>query len=159
MPDAVFVHQVSSLASFFQIPPCDGHPCLAMRLVLPPLRSRLSPIKSAHAKHTTNGQWGLGFSRTPYCIRSLIFDGEKTSQAFSDNSCTINTFVPFCCVSALSYRASRLVLSGWHHFISLYRKRKERLGKVRFEAITHKRMTNEIICSVVASEDFNFFPF
>ena len=37
-----------------------------------------------------------------------------------------------------------------------YRKRKERLGKVRFEAITHKRMTNEIICSVVASEDFNF---
>lgn len=36
MPDAVFVHQVSSLASFFQIPPCDGHPCLAMRLVLPP---------------------------------------------------------------------------------------------------------------------------
>ena len=125
----------------------------------PPLRSRLSPIKSAHAKHTTNGQWGLGFSRTPYCIRSLIFDGEKTSQAFSDNSCTINTFVPFCCVSALSYRASRLVLSGWHHFISLYRKRKERFGKVRFEAITHKRMTNEIICSVVASEDFNFFPF
>ena len=124
-----------------------------------PLRLRLSPIKSAHAKHTTNGQWGLGFSRTPYCIRSLIFDGEKTSQAFSDNSCTINTFVPFCCVSALSYRASRLVLSGWHHFISLYRKRKERLGKVRFEAITHKRMTNEIICSVVASEDFNFFPF
>lgn len=124
-----------------------------------PLRLRLSLIKSAHAKHTTNGQWGLGFSRTPYCIRSLIFDGEKTSQVFSDNSCTINTFVPFCCVSALSYRAIRLVLSGWHHFISLYRKRKERFGKVRFEAITHKRMTNEIICSVVASEDFNFFPF